>query len=294
METSLNKTAAIFSPNLTSTFLGEIKQTLLLFDVVAIPITNVFTEKFNSIPSEYQSHFNDNLDYLEETGLIFKSVRGMDTKFEPGTNPIVIDSEIGLERHVASQNDYATYADGIARVHAFALNHEDIDHDFHCVPIVKNPKLPSNFYSTERGIILNVLLHNIPIPNEQTPLEAILDFKNDKDNIGRIAALRKWANKTAKLNLPPAELKDEIDDLLYRYRKSLEIHKIKYSNGILQSLVVGSAELFENIIKLKFSNIAKNLFSMHDARADLMLAELNSPGNELAYIYSTQEKFHLA
>ncbi len=122
-----------------------------------------------------------------------------------------------------------------------------------------------------------------------------MDTKNvtesDDDNKGRMAALRKWVNNTTKSGLSASEIKDEIDDLLYKYRKSLEIHRIKYHQGFLQTIVVGTAELIENALKLKFSNIAKGLFKINEGKADLMDVELNAPGNELAYIYKAQEKF---
>ena len=39
-----------------------------------------------------------------------------------------------------------------------------------------------------------------------------------------------------------------------------------YHSGTLQPIVVGTAELIENAARLKFSNLAKGLFSAHQEK----------------------------
>src|SRR5258705_181572 len=87
------------------------------------------------------------------------------------------------------------------------------------------------------------------------------------------------------------EIQSELEFKLYQYRKSLDTHQIKYKSGILQSFIVGSTELLENIARLKFSLIAKGIFSANQKKIDLLNIELNAPGHELAYIYQVQEAF---
>ena len=87
------------------------------------------------------------------------------------------------------------------------------------------------------------------------------------------------------------QAKDELEYLLYQYQKSLDIHKIKFKQGIFQSIIVGSAELLENAVRLKFSNMAKGFFKAQADKAELLNIELNSPGAEIAYIYETKKIF---
>jgi hypothetical protein len=135
------------------------------------------------------------------------------------------------------------------------------------------------------------VIEKIPIPKENTPWEKIWDFKNDSDNIGKMSGMRTWINSVVKTSLTTSEIKDELEYKLYQYRTSLELHKIEYESGLLKSFIVGGAEIVENIARLKFSDIAKGLFSAQQKKIDLLKIELNAPGHELAYIYQTQEVF---
>jgi hypothetical protein len=42
--------------------------------------------------------------------------------------------------------------------------------------------------------------------------------------------------------------------------------------------------MLEGLVRLEFSKVAKALFSIKHRKLALMEAELNSPGNEVAYI----------
>ncbi len=125
----------------------------------------------------------------------------------------------------------------------------------------------------------------------RTPWESIFEFKSNPDNVGKFYMLKTWINKTTKSNLSVSEVKDELESLLYQYRKSLEQHNIKYKSGILQSLILGTSELLENAFWLKFSKIAKGLFSAQKEKADLLSLELSATGKDLAYIYEASKKF---
>ena len=131
----------------------------------------------------------------------------------------------------------------------------------------------------------------MPVLDDSTPWEKVVEFKGDPDNVGKFAGLKVWMNKAISSGASISEIKDELDYLLYQYRKSLELHKIKYHLGTLQRIVVGTAELIENAARLKFSNIAKGLFSAHQEKVDLLQAELTAPGKEIAYIYQAQKTF---
>ena len=56
-------------------------------------------------------------------------------------------------------------------------------------------------------------------------------------------------------------------------------------------IVVAVAETAENIAKLKFSALAKSLFALKHRRIELIDAERQAPGRELAYIVRARERF---
>jgi hypothetical protein len=287
----MNKTAAILYKTTYDNYLNELKQILLLFDMVGVGSLKGLLRDLEDEQKELDTNTVDELNLLIDKKYVIDSLVA-----PPPTLPEEllkkIQVEINFLYNLSNRLDEELLADGQARFNAFILNvlNQEKKVDFYSVPLLKKLQLPKEMDSA-RVDVINLLIEKIPIPDDKTPWEAIFDFKNDSDNKGRMVALRKWVNKIVKSNVSAAEMRDEIDDLLYRYRKSLDIHKIKHRNGTLQTIVVGSAEILENVLTFKFSKIAKELFSVNQSKVDLMNLELNAPGNELAYIYQTHDKF---
>ncbi len=176
------------------------------------------------------------------------------------------------------------------RLSCLLLNNDKRRENFNAVPLVQDLSLSGDKKATKTDVI-NLIIEQMPIPDDKTPWNNILEFKSNPDNVGRFSGLRSWVNKAAKPGNSVNEIKDELEYLLHQYRKSLEIHNIKFNAGVIQSIVVWSAEIAENIAKFKFSEIAKGFFSTSQSHAELLKAELTAPGHDLAYIYQANRQF---
>ena len=287
------KTAGILSANFTeSTFIGELKQTILLFDKVGIPLLNAIYDGLSKPNSrEDLRYFVNEFELLEEKGFLFNAWLKSGTVLDPSIDFKAFSQEFDmLSKLIQQLNDIQLSKEASARHCALILNNQLDKPDFISVPLVNKLTLPTSNTVTHSDV-LKIIIERIPVPHELTPWESIFEFKNNPDNIGKFAGLKSWINKITKSDLSASEINDELESLLYQYRKSLEIHNIKYKSGILQSLVVGAGELIENAVWLKFSKLAKGLFSAQQEKADLLSLELSAPGNELAYIYETSKAF---
>jgi hypothetical protein len=139
--------------------------------------------------------------------------------------------------------------------------------------------------------IIEVVLDNLPMPNEQTPWEAILDFKADTEAQGYLHGLKVWMADIARQKLTPAEANEKLEWLLFQNKKHLEMHKLSYRWGTLGSTFVATVEILEDLVKLKWGKAAKAVVSIVDKRVDLMKAELSNPAKEVSYIVKAQEQF---
>jgi hypothetical protein len=280
--------------NFDDNLLSSLKQNILLFDLVGIPALDTAIEQFNRIhkPNCGHRYIIDEIEYLREEGYLFNSLEktGGLLKYNE-KNIYQIGKEFNyLSKIIKTGNDSELSMEAFARLSCLILNNEIIERDYYSLPLINRLKLPDS-HSENRIDVVNLVLENIPLPNENTPWEDIFEFKRNPDNKGRLAGLRYWINKAVNSGFTAPEIRDELEFFLYQYRKSLEIHKIKYQTGILKTIVVGSAEILESVVKLKFSNIAKGLFSAQQSKAELLNAELTSPGHELSYIYKAQSVF---
>ena len=62
---------------------------------------------------------------------------------------------------------------------------------------------------------LSIILKSLPVPDEKTPWEAILDFRNNEESIAKRKALINWQNKICRQKLSSTEIADELDYCSY-------------------------------------------------------------------------------
>lgn len=277
---------------ISPSYLGELKQTILLFDKAGIPQLNAIYDGLKKPNSREDLRYLINeLELLEEKGYVFNAWLPSPVALNKNIDFKKFSQEFDmLSKLIQQTNDIQLSYEAAARFCALSLNNQENQPDFISVPLIKRLTIPSEDKITQSDV-LRIIIENIPIPNDTTPWESIFEFKKDPDNQGKFAGLKLWVNKVLKSEYSLQETKDELQHLIYQYQKSLDIHKIKYQKGVFQSIIVGTAELLENTVRLKFSNIAKGLFAAQTEKADLLSLELNSPGNEVSYIYETKQAF---
>ena len=139
--------------------------------------------------------------------------------------------------------------------------------------------------------VVEIALKSLPVPDELTPWEQILEYRSDPDSRHKFLDLRNWMSEVARGELTPTEIEEKIEHLVSQYQRHMNLHKMKANQGALQSIVVSSAEFAENLIKIKWGQIAKNLFSLKQRKIALMEGELTSVGSEVAYIVKARDTF---
>ncbi|MEU5199008.1 hypothetical protein AB0G86_34055 [Streptomyces scabiei] len=176
--------------------------------------------------------------------------------------------------------------DARARLTAIQLRHEGIN----AVPVLSSigPEKEGGLTSAE---VAEITLSALPAPSQDTPLESILEFRDDEEAIGTLAALHRWMRKTVVEAKSTQELRDEIEELLYLHSRHLKTHRMKYKNARLKTLVTAPLEILESIIKLRLSGLAAKPFEMREARINLLQAELTGPGGEVAFIERAAREF---
>lgn len=176
--------------------------------------------------------------------------------------------------------------DARARLTAIQLRLEGIN----AVPILSStgPREGGGLTPAE---VAEITLNALPVPSQDTPIESILEFRDDEEAIGTLASLHRWMRKTAVQAASLQELKDELDELLYMHTCHLNTHRMKYKNARLKTLVTAPLEILESIIKLRLSGLAAKPFEMREARINLLQAELLGPGGEVAFIERAGRQF---
>jgi len=66
---------------------------------------------------------------------------------------------------------------------------------------------------------------------------------------------------------------------------------LKSQVGAVETIVVGTAEILEDVVRLKWGEIAKRLYSFKHRRIELLEGEMTAPGSEVAYIVKARNQF---
>lgn len=178
------------------------------------------------------------------------------------------------------------------------LSIEDIESRINALELSK--KFNSEFYPVlksdkffeekeKKREIIHFVLSNIPEPDENTPWEAIIDFRKDDDVRNKYLKLISWINNIAISNLSANDIKDEYEHLYSDYIRAYKLHNIKYRNSLLEVLIPAGAAL---LIGEPFSGLklASEYISMKLKSVSILEEEGKLPGNEIAYIYKVNQK----
>jgi hypothetical protein len=144
---------------------------------------------------------------------------------------------------------------------------------------------------TTRTDVVRLLLNELPMPGDSHSLEDILAFRDEARSEGLVQGLRIWINEMASGKLTPIEVSDKLEDLMSRYERTMKLERMSRDTGVVETLVTTSAEIAECLVKFKWSKIAKRLFEVRHKQIDLMQAEMQAPGREVAYIVKARERF---
>lgn len=161
------------------------------------------------------------------------------------------------------------------------------------VPSIEMPEIDvfSNTFKKLNANVLQVVLNQMPIPDDLVPWEQLIEFREDQDAKHARIGLRNWMNKVAREDYSVSEMVDELEYLLHRYESYMKHHKMKYKKLQQEVLIKLPFSLAEDLIKLRLEKIVDRLFEVRHSRMALADSEINAPGREVAYISKCKEKF---
>jgi hypothetical protein len=139
--------------------------------------------------------------------------------------------------------------------------------------------------------VIQLVIKALPIPSEKHSLQDVVDFRDEARSDGLVQGVRVWIHQMASGKLTHVEVSDKLADLVSRYERALKLEKMSRDVGMVETLVVTTAEIAESLVKFQWSKLAQKLFEVRHRQIDLMKAEMTLPGREVAYIVKARERF---
>lgn len=139
--------------------------------------------------------------------------------------------------------------------------------------------------------VVRIVLNAIPIPDETTSWEHIIEYRSDPDSTGKFLDLRNWMSEVAKAEITPIEIEEKLEHLISQYQRHMNLHRMKTNIGTVETIVVTGAEFLGDLLSFKWGKAMQALFSIKRQQVALLEGELTSPGSEVAYIVKARETF---
>jgi hypothetical protein len=135
-----------------------------------------------------------------------------------------------------------------------------------------------------KAIVLKVVLESLEFPDESTPLEDILAFRNVPSNRQSLLRMRRWARVLATTDVGEREVREELEYLLNEHRSALRRHQLRGCASRIEAFFVVSAEILENLLKLKLAKLTKLGIHFLQSAEFLLPRELADGGSEISYL----------
>lgn len=139
--------------------------------------------------------------------------------------------------------------------------------------------------------VWSVVLKELPQLDVRAPWEDVFGFRKEERTQHLVRSLRRWVRKTVAENCNAAELEDEIRELVYQYELHMRASKMSGAKEALEIVIAGTAELVEDVLKLRLGKLAKLATATLNQRAARIRDESIAPGSELALIPEMRRAF---
>ena len=159
--------------------------------------------------------------------------------------------------------------------------------------LIATPIIDPGSYIEDAGIfkktpVYQAVIHEFPVPSSIVPFEDLLMLRAEEEFKLRRNALRSWIRNISVREMSKNEIIEEIRYLLNQYENYMRIQKIKYSRPNLSGILKFSASLLEDTVKLKAKDLTESICPVFCQNINLVEAEINAPGRELAYIATSK------
>ena len=138
---------------------------------------------------------------------------------------------------------------------------------------------------------VSIVLKQMPIPKPDTSIEQILEFRSEEENKHKLERLRLWMKRIAIEDKSVNEVKQELEEGLFEYEETMRLNKMEFDRSTSEVILVTSAEILENLMKLKLSSALKSLFELRKSEVEQLKAEATALGKEFAYISNIRKSF---
>lgn len=143
----------------------------------------------------------------------------------------------------------------------------------------------------EKEYPILLTLKSFPIPRNVVPLDEVVDFRNEDESVRQRVRMFNWLNQIDTAKTTPQIFMDELAERINSYSQHQSFAKRDFRTGTLKTIIKLPLDFLENLIRIKPSKFIDALFTIKESHAKLSKSELSAPGNEVAYLVRSKQRF---
>jgi hypothetical protein len=279
-----------------------LKREALMFNQICIPTLSASFLSNNQL-HERQPEVIEELQWLSEQGILFEPDKvvyddGMLWDVEQFASTLIV-MKFGGEGvpslNTAEISRSVIVLTGIGtRMHAIKLHNKGVAEAYSVLNSLQAPPMNAG---PERNI-LEMVINELPVPDDLTPWEQIIEFRRDPDSLNKFLKLKNWMNDIAKMQLKPNEVDDKLKSLISDYQAHLNIHKMKTKLDTIKTIILAEAGFITSgwltglgALPGLIGMVATPLYTIRQRQISLLEEEQKAPGKEIAYIIKAKDAF---
>jgi hypothetical protein len=250
--------------------LGELKRAALLTDRIAIRHIHAEGE------CDKYPHVKSEIEWLKEKGV---AVRAPDVKYDLNLHPWLrdydrriiedptslrrmytmthlLDDDILTKGDEFEKNLYTEAASAFARAVSTLLTSDRQT----AVPLLDTAEGGSSVLPTRKSAVARLVYDKVPMPSDDTPWEAILDWRDDDEAKAKFARLRAWINRASRSDAAVADIEDDLETALHEYGAYMRVQHTRLPTGRFEAICVAAAKFLEDLPKIKLSPLIEAVF----------------------------------
>ena len=274
---------------------AHVKRLLLMFDRLAIDTAHGDMDRLHQLLTSGDTDFQ----IVRDEGLI-STVSGIvaDADYQNGmvrsAFPSVIGAdilsdglEINAEEEVARIVGPTITIDKQLRESAARLRKLN-GFDAVAVPVQLRP--PDIDSTADRDSVIRITLTEFPMPADSNSWESIVSFRSEAETKKKFLRLKRWIDKTARIEVPKYEVYDELRELLYEFEMRMLQRRMPVKITKLDVRVSITDELASEHEKIESFSDDSRSYLLSPERLSLLPSE-RQVGQEVEYIFDARARF---
>ncbi len=146
--------------------------------------------------------------------------------------------------------------------------------------------------------VIEIVLEQLPVPDEQTSWENIIEFRSDPEARKSFTSLRDLMGILVRMELEPGEVQLRLQTLIDSYEHYMRVHRIKTRQETLKTTLIAEAGFITSgwlaglgALPGIAGMIITPIYSLRQRSIALLAEELKAPGREVAYIPKAKRTF---